>query len=84
MINLTLIYVWVFKCTVNFTPSALGSSKPTVISLFQELRKLCINKCMFNNKKIGGIGHEIELDETKVFTRKYHKGRLLFGDRKKC
>ena len=31
-------------------------------------------------EKIGGIGHVVEIDETKIFRRKNHQGRLTAGE----
>lgn len=82
MISLKLIYFWVSKCTVDFTSMALGLAKSTVVNHFGQLREMCINKCSFNSNQIGGEGHEVEVDETKVFHRKNHRGRLTFSEKK--
>lgn len=83
LLSLKLIYLWTSKCTVHFTATALGLNRNTVVNQFSMLRELCINKCTFNNSKIGGEGEEVEIDETKVFHRKNHKGRLLLSEKKK-
>ena len=62
---------------------SLGIAESTVVRHFGELREVCVNKCSFNEKKIGGEGHEVELDVTKIFHIKYNQGRLLFGEKTK-
>lgn len=83
LMSLRLIFFWTTKCTPIYTAKILGLNKNTVTNYFNELRQLCINKCSDNKIKIGGDGHEVEVDETKVFHRKSHRGRLLFSERKK-
>ena len=83
IMSLKLVYLWTTKCSVKLTSRILGVNKNTVVYYFNELRQLCIDKCSESNKKIGGEGHEVELDETMVFHRKYNRGRLLYGEKKK-
>lgn len=75
--------MWCNKSTSSSTSQLLGLNKNTVDAYYLLLRQLCINKASFDPIMIGGENHVVELDETKVYHRKYNRGRLLFGERKK-
>ncbi|KAG0442372.1 hypothetical protein DMUE_0318 [Dictyocoela muelleri] len=53
----------------------LKISKTTYYYFKKIFDKTCIKDFLINNKKIGGEGKEVQIDETLFNTRKYNKGR---------
>lgn len=51
----------------------------TGVSWDRACRELCVDICMRNGEAIGGDGVEVEIDETKIGKRKYHRGHYVEG-----
>ena len=76
LLYLKLIFYWCDNFNVLRTAKCLGLSRKTVHHHFKILRMVYYNILNRNQTRIGGAGHIIEIDETMVFRRKSHKGRL--------
>ena len=70
--------MWSRKSNQKQIEYDLRLSHPTVVKLCQFMRSVCEAKILHDhrNRKIGGEGLIVEIDETKLFVRKYHRGRL--------
>ena len=76
---LQTIYWWSRGLTVQQAVTVVGTSKVTVVEWFYRCRDICANYLLEHHRPIGGIGHVVELDETKIGHRKYNRGRLRDG-----
>ena len=76
---LQIIYWWSRGLTVQQAVTVVGTSKVTVVEWFYRCRDICANYLLEHHRPIGGIGHVVELDETKIGHRKYNRGRLRDG-----
>ena len=54
-------------------------SRPTLIDWYNFCRDVCLEILLADNRKIGGQGHIVEIDESQSRKNKYHKGRLVDG-----
>ena len=54
-------------------------SNHTIVDWYLFCRDVCIDILLYDNKKIGGDGHIVELDESKFGCRKYNRGKLTEG-----
>ncbi|XP_028046186.2 uncharacterized protein LOC118644227 [Monomorium pharaonis] len=61
------------------TQSETGVSSTTVVDWFNFCREVCVFWAEKNSEKLGGPGHIVEIDEAKLGTRKYNRGRLIKG-----
>jgi hypothetical protein len=52
-------------------------NRHSVIDCETKLRKICAFITLKNNDKIGGPQTTVEVDESMIFKRKYHRGHLL-------
>ena len=72
------------EASVFETPSStrVGISKATVADWYQYCRELITEEFLTiqsETGKIGGVNEIIQIDETKIGKRKYHKGRRVEG-----
>ena len=73
-----LLYCWAHKFSVNQTAHEVNVSCNTVSFYFIQFRNACIDYLIeMPDKLIGGPGKTVEIDETLMCRRKYHRGRLL-------
>ena len=76
--NLLLIYCWSMEISCKLTQFQCGVSDKSVTALFNLIRNACFqNVYQHDITKIGGEGLTIEIDETLMSRRKYHRGRIL-------
>jgi sugar phosphate permease len=64
---------------LNFWRRSQGLSDMSIRSLvdyYSFCREVCEVYASNHSKKLGGVGKTIELDETFITKRKYHRGRL--------
>jgi hypothetical protein len=80
---LELIWHWSNKQTNKFITKNLDLNSKTVRLWINKIRQLLFNKLMYS-KPMGGPGYRVQIDES-LFRgrRKYNRGRLLLGDKKK-
>jgi len=52
-------------------------SNHTAIEFYQKMREICFITVQHDKFQIGGSDDIVEVDETHMYTRKYHVGRLL-------
>lgn len=57
-----------------------GFDEKTVYKYFSFFRNFCFDYVQNNNIILGGPGVEVEIDETHLFTRKYHRGNVLASE----
>lgn len=57
------------------------TSRETIADWYCYFREICMNALdrTYENNKIGGEGHVIEIDECKIGRRKYNRGRMIDG-----
>ncbi|KAG1681802.1 putative cytosolic iron-sulfur protein assembly protein CIAO1 [Nymphon striatum] len=79
------IYLWVYDSCLKYISRELGGlSSHTMSDWSNFLREVCAQWLLVNNQLIGGLNEdltakEVEIDETKYFHRKYHRGRYRDG-----
>lgn len=82
--HVKIIWSWAMKLSVDQTVVGTGLGNTTVIQHFQYCRDVCSHKLANNPYKIGGPGIIVEIDESVMAKRKYHRGhqvpeRWVFG-----
>jgi transposase-like protein len=68
---------WFFETKVTGAAGQVGVSKECAIDWYQYCRQVCLTIVTNENICIGGAGLHVEIDETHLWTRKYHRGRAL-------
>jgi IS1 family transposase len=76
---LLLARLWVAKVSVKSATSLTGHSSATVCSFWKHFRQLTASTLDEENTTIGGPGVIVEVDETKIGKRKYHRGHRVDG-----
>ncbi|GBN08085.1 hypothetical protein AVEN_273838-1 [Araneus ventricosus] len=79
---LIITYLWVKKTTNEWITDEFGYiSEPTVTDWKSFCREVCVNMLVSYNyeKKIGGVGMVVEIDESKFGKRKYNRGKRVEG-----
>lgn len=72
---LLLIYYWSVDSCNKDTVRELELTNKTVTSWYKFCRTFCTSR--LENGLIGGIGATVEIDESLITKRKYHRGRLV-------
>lgn len=75
--TLRLIYHFFVKDDVTRAAIEVGVSRKSAIQIYHFLREVCEITESHDRQMIGGQGDIVEVDETHLFTNKYHRGRLL-------
>lgn len=75
-----ILVIYMFSCYYNrkMTHQECNVDNSTVTRIFSSLRQACESFLMDGDlEPIGGPDHIVEIDETLVSKRKYHKGRFV-------
>ncbi|GBN04149.1 hypothetical protein AVEN_119016-1 [Araneus ventricosus] len=76
---LIFTYLWVKKTSNVWIVDEMNVSELTVVDWKSFRREVCVNMIIRGSKKLGGVGHVVEIDESKFGKRKYHKGKRVEG-----
>lgn len=72
-------YLWLSKVSISSAISITGSSSHTVCNFYNYFRELVAESLDAEDCVIGGDGIIVEIDETKLGTRKYNRGHRVDG-----
>lgn len=72
-------YLWLNRNSQTQAANETGCSTSTVTSFFSHFRTLVSSTLHDDDTKIGGQGVIVEIDETKLGKRKYHRGHRVDG-----
>ena len=72
-------YLWLNRNSQTQAVNQTGCSAPTVTAFFSHFRTLVATTLLEEDTKIGGQGIIVEIDETKLGKRKYHRGHRVNG-----
>jgi hypothetical protein len=76
---LRLGWFWLNKVSATSIVSMTGHSSATVTSFLNYYRQLVASTLDMEKNIIGGEGVIVEIDESKIAKRKYHKGHKVEG-----
>lgn len=76
---LMMAFMWLSKTPQSSVIMMTGHSKTTVTAFFKYFRELVSDAVDLEDVKIGGPGVIVEVDETKMGKRKYHRGHRVEG-----
>ena len=77
---LCLIYCWLYELSYKFVKADLKiASDSTICDWYNFCRDVCVEILLKDNKKIGGSGHIVEIDESRFGKRKFNRGRSVDG-----
>lgn len=74
---LDIMLHWFFRTPPTVAAGQVGVSNVCVEHWYSKCREVCFEFVSSGDKCIGGPGLHVEIDETHLFKRKYHRGRLL-------
>jgi transposase-like protein len=72
-------YLWLQQLKVTSIQSMTGHSKDTITAYVKYYRQLVMETLDDMDMMIGGPGIEVEIDESKLGKRKYHRGHRVEG-----
>ncbi|KAF0764844.1 DDE Tnp IS1595 domain-containing protein [Aphis craccivora] len=72
-------YVWLQNVTQSFIIKELGVSRATAVDWSNFNREIVYDGLILKRTPIGGVGLEVEIDESKFGKRKYNRGHLVVG-----
>jgi hypothetical protein len=78
--SLELTLNWFFEVPVTAAAGQLGVSKECAIDWYSYCRQICFSVVSRQDICIGGPGLHVEIDESHLWTRKYHRGRQLANE----
>ncbi|GBN97962.1 hypothetical protein AVEN_245103-1 [Araneus ventricosus] len=76
---LIFTYLWVKKTSNEWIVDEMNVSESTVVDWNSFCREVCVDMIICGSEKLGGVGHVVEIDESKFGKRKYHKGKRVEG-----
>lgn len=75
--TLRLILHFLRRDKVSQAAIDVGVTKKAAIQIYHFLREVCEIAEAHDRMQIGGDNDVVEMDETHLYTRKYHRGRIL-------
>ena len=72
-----LAYFWAYEMPNCTAAEMLGLHPNTVVQWFSYLRDAASNHLLRNPMQIGGPGRIVEIDESVIARRKYHRGHRV-------
>ncbi|XP_058122853.1 uncharacterized protein LOC131293818 [Anopheles ziemanni] len=75
-----VVFAWARNTKLEFAAADSGTSRKTAGKWYQILRKLSADHVFHHQNQIGGEGCVVELDESVVTKRKYHRGRMSYNN----
>lgn len=86
MSQILIIYEWANESPQDYVAreAEVGLTTSTIADWFNFCREVCETYFMENHIVIGGVNEDgtskiVEIDESKFFHRKYHRGRWIDG-----
>lgn len=76
---LHIIYCWLHSVPIQHAIRECQVNKNTITDYYNYCREVCALSLTKDSCQIGGPGEVVEIDESKFYTRKYHRGRVLSG-----
>ena len=76
---LMLARLWLAKVSVCSAIDLTGHSEKTVVAFWNHFRQLVSSSIEEDDTVIGGEGIIVEVDDTKLGKRKYHRGHRVEG-----
>jgi transposase-like protein len=70
-------FLWSHRLPVETAVTMMELSHTTIIQWFSKFRDVCSHHFEMNDRRIGGEGHIVEIDESVFSRRKYRRGRLV-------
>jgi hypothetical protein len=80
MAVLDLTLHWFFQSPVTSAAGQVGVSKEAAIRVYRRCRNVCLDVLSRDDICIGGDGLHVEIAESHLWTRKYHRGRVLVSE----
>lgn len=79
-----LLYMWCYDYPQTQMIRETGVAEPTIIDWCNFIREICEEYLEANPQQLGGFDHNgepiiVEIDESKYFHRKYHRGQWREG-----
>jgi hypothetical protein len=71
--------MWLAGATRNTAVKLTGHSSATITSMYKYFRQLVSSNLYEEDQVIGGEGIAVEIDETKLGKRKFHRGHRVEG-----
>lgn len=76
---LRLAHFWLSGATSQVAMRQTGHGSATVTAFYRHFRDLVTSSLTIEDQIIGGDGIDVEVDETKLGKRKYHRGHRVDG-----
>ena len=73
-----VIWCWIYRMPISSCVLVSNVVDKTAIDYYNFCREICaVSLSKRNQDIIGGVGTTVEIDESKLFKRKYNRGRFL-------